>query len=148
MKKRSLERAGSANTRPNSAAVCNRWSGENPDVSGSNAAPKRDSLRREASAALRSSAGENLSAGTGGHASAESMRAFAVQVAGLKGSLHARYPARIKSSCENKDVGMPGSRALYAGHRAAVNRARRERTHRLRHGLRLSRLWITATKAY
>ena len=122
VKKRSLERAGSANTRPNSAGECSRWSGENPAVSGSNAAPKRNPLRREASAALRASTRENFSAGAGGHAGAKTMRAFAMQVAGLKGSLHARVPRAGKSSCENKDVGRPGSRALYAAHRAAVNR--------------------------
>jgi hypothetical protein len=112
VKKRSLERAGSANTRPNSAAACNRWSGENLAVSGSNGAPSRNPLRSEASAALGASTGENLSAGGGGHASAESMRAFAVQIAGLKSSLHARVPRADKSSCGNKDVGRPGSRAL------------------------------------
>jgi hypothetical protein len=53
------------------------------------------------------------------------MRAFAVQVAGLKGSLHGRIPLAGKSSCENKDVGRTGSRALYAAKRVAVNRIRR-----------------------
>ncbi|HET7607775.1 MAG TPA: hypothetical protein VFL84_03795, partial [Gammaproteobacteria bacterium] len=50
------------------------------------------------------------------------MRALAVQIAGLKRSLHAEYPARVKSSCENKDVGKTGSRALYLALRGAVNR--------------------------
>jgi hypothetical protein len=68
-------------------------------VSGSNAAPKRNPLRREASAALRSSTGEDLSTCASGHASAETVRAFAVQVAGLKGSLHARVPRAGKSAC-------------------------------------------------
>ena len=96
VKKRSLERVASANTRPNSAGVCNRWSGENPAVSVSNGAPKRNPLRRQASAALRAPAGKNFSTGAGGHAGAEAMRTFTVQIAGLKSSLHARYPARAK----------------------------------------------------
>jgi hypothetical protein len=96
VKNRSLERVGAANTRPNSAAECSRWSGENPAVSGSNAAPKRNPLRREASAALGASTGENLSAGGGSHTSSETMGTLAVQVAGLKSSLHARYPAGAK----------------------------------------------------
>jgi hypothetical protein len=53
------------------------------------------------------------------------MRAFAVQIAGLEGSLHARYPAR-KSSRENKEVEQKGSRALYVGLPQDVNRATRE----------------------
>jgi hypothetical protein len=96
VKKRSLERAGSANTRPNSAGVCNRWSGENPAVPEPNGAPTRNPSRRETSAALRAPAGEDLSSGCGGHAGAETMRAFTVQIAGLKSSLHVRYPARAK----------------------------------------------------
>ena len=52
------------------------------------------------------------------------MGAFAMQIAGLKSSLHARVPRAGKSSCENKDVGRTGSRALYAARRGAVNRER------------------------
>ena len=144
VKKRSLDRAGSANTRPNSAGVCSRWSGVNPAVSGSNGAPKRDPLRREASAAFRAPAGENFSSGAGGHASAETVRAFAVQIAGLKSSLHAGYPARAKSSCENKDVGRTGSRALYAARRGAVNREYASPLAQSNCSARHSSLWITA----
>ena len=102
VKNRSLERAGSANTRPNSAGLCKRWSGENPAGSGSNGAPKRNPSRRETSAALRTTAGEDLSAGAGSHAGAEAVRALAVQIAGLKSSLHARYPARAKVLAETR----------------------------------------------
>jgi hypothetical protein len=97
-------------------------------VSGSNVAPKRNPLRGEASAALRATAGKNLPSGAGGHPGAEPVRAFAVQIAGLKGSLHAGIPRAGKSSCENKDVGRPGSGALYASRRRPVNRERRRKS--------------------
>jgi hypothetical protein len=103
---------------------------------------------REARAALRAAARENLSPRTRGHASAEAVRALAVQIAGLKGSLHARYPARAKvlgktrmwdgreaAHCTRGVVWLSTARAGPTGEFWCSTSARR-------------RLWITATKAY
>jgi hypothetical protein len=102
VKYRSPERSGSANTRPNSAALCNRCSGEKPAVPVRNAAPKRQPLRCQARTALGAAARENLAARGRCHARAEPVGAFAVQVARLKSSFHARLPRESKSSRENK----------------------------------------------
>ena len=145
VKNRSLERAGSANTRPNSADVCSRWSGENPAGSGSNGAPNRDPLRRETSAAFRAPTRENFAAGAGRHARAKTVGALAVQIAGLKSSFHARVPRAGKSSCENKRMwDATESRELYAARRSAVNTDAAARA-RVRWRCRVARrLWITA----
>jgi len=59
-------------------------------------------LRRKARAAFRAPTCENLSSGAGRHAGAESVRALAVQIAGLKSSLHDRIPRTGKSTWETR----------------------------------------------
>ena len=102
VKKRSVDRAGFANTRPNSAAVCKRCSGVNPSPLGGNAVPKRRLLRRETRAAFGAAAGENFAAAGGGHSRTEAVRSLAMQVAGLESSFHTGLPRERKSSWETK----------------------------------------------
>ena len=59
-------------------------------------------LRREAGAAFRAPTCKNFSSGAGRHAGAESVRALAVQIAGLKSSLHDRVPRTGKSTWETR----------------------------------------------
>jgi hypothetical protein len=75
------------------------------------------------------------------------MRAFAMQVAGLKSSFHAGVP-RTKLLAETKGCGLPGSRALYAPRSSTVNLEQGSRRRAQRDLQALKRLWITGAKAY
>lgn len=140
VKKRSVERAGSAKTRPNSAAVCRRCRGEKPACDTSNAVPNRCSLRRQARATFRAAARQDLAAVGRSHAGAEAVGALAVQIARLKSAFHTGIPRERKSSWENKRMYVKGSGELYAGPRIGVNKVARNSS--------LWELWITVAKAY
>lgn len=96
VKKRSLDRAGSAKTRPNSFEVCSRCSGENPAGVPGNVAPNPGSLRRQASATLCTPARENLATRTRGHARAKTVGTLTMQIAGLKSAFHACVPGMAR----------------------------------------------------
>jgi hypothetical protein len=88
VKKRSDERTGSANTRPNSREARRRLVGGNPADVGTK-------LRRtsrsgsETGSPFCAAALEHVAAAPRGHAGAEPVGALAAQIARLKGSLHA-----------------------------------------------------------
>jgi hypothetical protein len=116
VKYRSLERAGSAKTRPNSFELCKRCSGENPAGLGGNAAPNPNPLGRETSAAFRATAREDLATGGRGHARAESVGTLTVQIARLKSSFHDRVPRIERVLGKTKGCrSVRKSRELYAG---------------------------------
>jgi len=114
VKYRSLERAGSAKTRPNSVGVCKRCRGVNPAGFARNAAPIVDPSGRETGAAFLPTACQDLAAAASCHPRTKTVGALAVQIARLKSAFHGEVTRKAKSALETKGCGPNESGELYA----------------------------------
>ncbi len=146
VKKRSLERAGSAKTRPNSFEVCRRCSGENPAGLPGNVAPNPSPLGRQASATLCTPACENFATGARGHARAKAVGTLAMQIAGLKSAFHACVPGMARVLGKTKGCRSVRERRTVRGVHWSVNTAELCARSGLRVRRVLVKLWIKGTR--